>query len=758
MAQDVKLKIGADTSELERAFGTLIKKIQGDADRLKISPSGSKAAPGVESVREAAQTSRNLNQRIREEKAGLDLINRELAKKKALIDQISQQQANAVKGSREELALVQRLNRERERLHQAEKVAQIQKVNYDKAQEASNRARGIGGGQGGVAQGGITSLSGLAKALGIPLGAIGAGATAIAGGTALEGIRRYFTQANYRAAENQASAFQTQGQGGQRLNSLLNGGAAQELTFDPQRAQASQRADAYMKGELESSFRLFSRPLQTLFGKRRYTGSGLFKQSEQMGWGTAGTEAEVQSQQDKERAEFQSKQFEALKNGPEGAMRTAVSGSYLSNYQRDLDFQRQMGLNTGSFRGGFLGGVQGAGFTTEQGMGMASGIMGAGGSTRASVGSAALGLQAQRNLDITNASGVLGKLSGSLGSSETTNEAFVKLLAEGTRVGLDGSDFREENRKFVESAADIVSKSGVTSSGGIDQILSQFGRFFSDKSNVGIEAGKSAYELYRQTSMETTGPRGTMRAAGMLTDPTINKLGRDSREALFNMPIDQLTPDNPAIIAMAKQAGVSPQTLIDAQNGITSRSANQFTRSDQATQRLAAVKNKYGRSSVSDTVGPFAPGEQDELNTALGESNIAQIKEHPELGQNQRMTSAYSEALSKGDAQAQNKILEDAKKQQLSATGTGRPEDETNRAQAEASRLANQLFLSIKDSIIPASDAVKSFANDINTLVAAIRSGQGASALQNFNAKYPGMSSMNAPTAGSPSSGGGSGR
>jgi hypothetical protein len=786
MSNDIKLKIGADTSEIEKAFGNLIKKIQGDADKLKLTPTAKSTAPGVESVQAASQTARSLDQKARQEKAGLDLINRELAKKEAAVQRIQRAQESSNKTLEREIQLKNQLARAERELEEKKNIARIQQVTYDRTIEASNRAKGIkgpGGGQPpgtgpqqgaagfGMPAGGITSLSGLAKFLGIPGIAIGAIGTAIAANSALEGGRRFFGESQLRAREAEATAFQTQGQAGQRLQSFVNGGASEELMFDTQRAQASQQAQSAIKGRYTAggagspimdalSFALGNQGLGAIQ-------HGQYRQAFRAIGGRLGNEGlqkDFETQKDIEQFDLQKGQFEAFKNGPEGALRTTLGNKYLRDYQRNLDFQRQTGQSEEGFRG-FLGGVNRAGFTDEQGMGMSSGILGAGGSTRAATGNAALGLQAQRNLDITNASGLIGKLSGGLGGAETTKESFVKLLAEGTRAGLDGSDFREENRKFVESAADMISKSGVSTSGGVEQILSQFGRFFGDKTNTGIEAGKNAFDLYRETSMATTGPRATMRAAGMLTDPTIGKLSRDSREALFNMPIDQLTPDNPAIIAMAAQAStpqhtVSPEDLIKAQNKITSKSANLFKNSDIATQNLSKIKQKYNLSSAIGFQGPLSQVSYDEIGKALGESNIAQIKEHPELGKDQRTASAYSEGLTRDDARMQNKALEDAKKNQLEAPTTGRPGDETNRQQAEASRLANELFVSIQKSIVPASDAVKTFATDINALVAAIKSGQGTgAALKTFNDKYPGMTApSNVPSANSPSSGGGSGR
>lgn len=766
MADDVKLKIGGDTSELEKALSNAIKKIQAEADKLKLTPTAAKAAPGVDSLREAANTSRSMNQRIREEKAGLDLINRELAKKKAMIDEIAKQQANAVKASREELALAERLTKEKDRFQRAEKIAQVQRENVRKAEESANRAAGNRGGGGGIAnpQGGMRGFS--------TVGIIGGITTAV-----VQGINQ-IAYSPQRTLVAGGSAVQNTV--GRESSSIYNGSLPNELAWTREKAEAKQMADRQEAANramdtaratggiamglatpalalsgvgLPAAGATGLASLAALFGSQRMraqTTSALTKNifpgySKQQG-------AEYENLLSQQNGEDFRTSLDA-KRQLDPRKQLAVD-EYNANAQRDLDFQRQTGLNTQSFRGGFKNSAFDAGFTGEQAMGSASGILGAGGSTRGAVGNATLALQAGRNLDLTNSAGVLGKLSGSMGGADVSKEAFVKILAEGTRSGLDGSDFREENRKFIETAAQMVSTSGVSTSGGVEAIMSQFGKFFGDRTNTGIQAGQNAFDIYRQSSMATTGPRGTMRAAGMLTDPTISKLGRDSREALFNMPIDQLTPDNPAVIAMANEAKVTPEDLIKAQNRVTSKSANLFKNSDIATQRLSTIKAKYGVQSAIGFQGPLSGKAYDEIADALGRSNLAQIKEHPELGQDQRTTSAYSEAMSRGDSRAQQAALEDAKKSQLGATVSGRPEDETNKVRAEMSRYVNEMFMSMKDSIVPASGAAAHFVEQIQKVTAAMMAlpENQRAGFANKNI-LPIFGPTTAPSAGSPNSG-----
>lgn len=784
MAQNVTLKIGADTKDLEQAFSTLIKKIQGDADKLKLSPTSQKAAPGIESIREASQTSRSITQKVREEKAGLDIINRELSRKKALIDEIARRQETAVKGSREEVALAERLNREKEKLQRAEKLSQVQKENYRKTQEAADRAMGVQK-QGAPSFPGGTGLPGDKGGGGVLGGFTPAAIIGGLTGAIVQGINQIAGSPSRTLVAGGSAVNQFLGK---EYASVYNGTLPNELAFTKEKGEAKEMADKQERANrLQDNVRTASAiaagttaavmiaggvtapgaiaaggvGLASAFGGSRMfakTTANIAEMIPGMGGIAKQQGAEYESLLAQQNSEDFRKNYEAKKQL--NPTKVLAVDEYNQNSQRDLDFQRQTGLTNQGFRGAFKTTAFDAGFTGEQAMSSASNILGAGGSTRAAVGNATTSLQAQRNLDVTNAGSVIGKLSSGLGSADTTKEAFVKLLAEGTRVGLDGSDFREENRRFVESAADMVTKSGATTGEGVDQVLSQFGRFFGDKTNAGIDAGKSAFNLYRETSMATTGPRGTMRAAGMLTDPTINKLSRDSREALFNMPIDQLTPDNPAVIAMAQQAKVTPQALIDSQNKITANSANLFKSSDTARDKLANVKKKYGIQSAIGYQGPFSPQTYDEIKGVLGQSNITQIKEHPELGTDQRLTSAYSDALSSGDSRGMNKALEEAKGKQLGSTTTGRAEDDTNKVRAEMSREVNRIFMEMKDSIVPASDAAAQFVQKIKELNAEMmklpENQRGDFANKNILNLF-GHAPTTAPSAGSPSSGGGSG-
>jgi hypothetical protein len=348
--------------------------------------------------------------------------------------------------------------------------------------------------------------------------------------------------------------------------------------------------------------------------------------------------------------------------------------------------------------------------------------MGAGGSTRASTGLAGFALKAGRNLDMTNAGGLIGTLSKGLGSADVTKEAFVKLLAEGTRVGLDGSEYREENRKFTEAAAQAVSQSGTSSAAGVEQIMSRFGSFFgADKTSAGIEAGKSAYDRYQQMSGETTGARGSMSAAGILTNKHTRAMSPQTRQAISIMHEDMFSVDDRRIIEAAKEATLAgvpttPQDLVDAKKEITKQSQNINEYQDIARDKYQTLKEKYGIQGPlpEDYSGPGA----EELISAQGQAELRQST-NEDLANDPRKLRSTIEAQSPGLPENEfiRRSREEGKKAKIAADeSTGRAGDETEKTQAAASQMANQLFKDMRKEIVHTATDVAHFASELAKL------------------------------------------
>ncbi len=754
--QKVSLKVGIEVDQAQLAKS--VKELQDKMSGMKFTPLAAKAAGG----------GRDQISIDKDKRAGEDEIRR-LTQQKQLYSNI--------------LDFVKQIGRENEKNARQEHIANIQKSNFIPIQRAqgwgvrapmpvgptpmapaaaAGGAGGAGAGRGpAFGAGGVTTVGGLAQFLGVPAAVIGTAVTTIAAGSAVEGIRRFFSEAQYRAREAAATAFQMQGQGGQRLNALLTGGAAEELIFNPQRLEAAQFAQEKVGGRY--AVRGAGSPIMDLLSSvlgREGLGALQHMKPIQAARGIAGRfgfkdlQEEFERQREIETGEAQTAQFEALKRGPAGAFRTETANKYLRDWQRNLVFQRQTGLGEGGFRG-FLGGINAAGFMDEQGMAMASAIQGAGGSTRSAVGNSAFALQMQRQFDLTNAGKALGEISGQTGTAQLSKDALIHIQAEGTRIGVNQSEFREENRKFVEMAASIINQSTATSTAGVDQLVGTFSRFMGERTVTGMEAGRSAYEAYQAQSNVQTGPSAVMRAAGMIRSPILQKLSGEDQASLFTMNQADVNPDDPGIKFLARKAGVSAQQLVDEYHGI--QNSSMFTRksTDAAINKLSQQRQKM--------VGPVASGAAyggalEDYAGAEGAALTAMSIEPATAGLSRKAQRAFAQARASGDNAEMQRILQEQTKSQAEGKGvTGRPGDEMERIQAQANTLANTMFESFKTQIVPATEDVKRFADAVATLRRAMggTDAQRTTALQNFMNQHPGMAPTNQPSAGPPPNGAG---
>lgn len=241
---------------------------------------------------------------------------------------------------------------------------------------------------------------------------------------------------------------------------------------------------------------------------------------------------------------------------------------YQQRYRQDLGFQRSIGIGDEELRGeqGLIRRGAQAGFIDQDIMGAASNILAAGGSTRTARESAITANQLSRNFDLTNASQVLGMVGGRLGGGTQSDNAVIRLLAEGTKLGLDKSEFVQENRQFVQAAASIAANAGVRSAEGFQQVGSQLGAFMTDPTTGGIRSATTAYQRFEQLSGEGSGPaREAMRINAMAqSNPGFQKLLSEDRMVAFdiaNMSMSEFTPDNPVVKSAMAQSGMSFEEL-----------------------------------------------------------------------------------------------------------------------------------------------------------------------------------------------------
>lgn len=425
-----------------------------------------------------------------------------------------------------------------------------------------------------------------------------------------------------------------------------------------------------------------------------------------------------------------SSSYDAQKS--QNPFKTQAVGEYEQNYMRNLGAQRQMGLGNQGFygAGGFLRSNISQGFTGDMGLEMSSAIGGAGGSTRMQRDSV-FGNQLARG-GMTNAGSVLGGLSGGIGSSEGTKQATIKILAEGMKQGLDDSKFAEENRRFTQAAAEIITRSGANGESDFARNAKNFSSFMGENTNKGIEAAKSAYEQYQQISTSTTGPRGVMRAAGFMKDKYLSQLSTIEKTALMQVPEEQLNENNPLVSGLAEKSGTSATDFIGRIRGVNQGSVSRFKEADGIRDRLKSKGIDVGRTGD--------PGYLKSLSSQ-DRADVTQLMsfQTSELGyQGQReMVSRAAGTVGKpdqygpgvGDLAVQSKI----------GAPSGRMEDNTIAAMAGDASTVLKNFNEMRGGMDAAAKSASQFTDQIRELNAQLqaaleeaRTGKGGSGINNI--------------------------
>lgn len=424
--------------------------------------------------------------------------------------------------------------------------------------------------------------------------------------------------------------------------------------------------------------------------------------------------AEYESIQTAKTGEDYQKALADLKNQNPG--KTMASQYYEQNYQGNLQSQRAMGMSNEGFygRGGFLQGGVNAGFGPEMMQQMSSGILGAGGSSRGAAGNSVFGNQLARNMNMTNSPQILGALSGGMGGAEASREATIKILSEGMRLGLDDSKFAEENRRFTQVAAEIISRSGAQSEGDAGRTAGGFGGFVAENTNKGIEAAKSAYEQYQQISSTTSGPRGVMRAAGFLSDPKLSMLSTIEKQSLMGMKEEEINEGNLQAVAIADKLGISVDDLKDRVGGKNKNAVSRFSAHDQARDRLKQKGINIGDIKSSKDFATLDEQSKKDIlamSTAEGAENaFANPREARSFMSGQLGQKVPTDIQEDRDRVARAK-----------ATGPGgRQEDLTNADAAKDFGIVLNNFRDFKKDIIPTAEAIEKFTGKIREMMIAL--------------------------------------
>jgi hypothetical protein len=757
--KEFKINATLDTQEFDKSVESMQKKLRelyAPSDMLRMqSQTGQRAQgmgfPGMSQPtsqdfqRATNQAKREMDASIRAQIEGQDKLLKLISAREKALKDLKKQQDGMTKGSEDELKTKEKIARVEENLARQRHTYRKQDEALNQAMDAKQRSQmSVERLRTAYEHGGI---GGAARAGGRMMGGMGMGAMAISGLSALGtglGVFSNFYRDYGRAGmdTNLSLANAAQGSIGRDVSNIYGRRTAFEMPFMGERARAAKQALEVMRTNKNSdnmsilgniatgaaggatAGTFVGGPVGTVIGGAIGAVGGLgYALTDQNKRDTIMSNIPIIGKKYEERLKARRAE-ELVKNYTEGyeaeknlnPFKKAAVGEYEQNMQRNLDAQRMMGMSNDDFYGsknspGFMGRATDAGFTPEIALQMSQGIIGAGGSTRMA-GDSIFGAELSRGLNLTNSANVLGTLSGSMGSAETTKNATIKILAEGMRLGLDDSKFAEENRKFTQAAADVIARTGATSEEDAGRIAGKFGSFVADKTTAGISAAKSAYEEYQQMSSSTSGSRGVMRASGFMSDPKLAGMSTMDKQALMQIPEDQVSESSTFVQGLAKKYKMDPKDIISAVEGVNKNSQNRYKEADVIRDRVQGYLKKEGITLNKETFGELP----DNIKSDIASYQSYQMNEYgfkdTQTSQSRAFSSLNGNPITEADIQADRE--ETLKKKAKGSTG--RVEDATISAMAGDSATVLKNFNDLRPSLKDAAEQAAKFTHAIREM------------------------------------------
>jgi len=385
---------------------------------------------------------------------------------------------------------------------------------------------------------------------------------------------------------------------------------------------------------------------------------------------------------------------------------------FQKNFMPNLQTQRTLGLTDEELYGkqGYLQGLYGEGFTTRQGRQMTQQLVGAGASTRMAR-TPEQALQFVRNMDLTNAGQVMGRLSGTLGSTEKSRNATIDILAEGMRKGLDSSDYAEEQRKFASSVSQIVYQAGATGENAAERLTGGFGQFVNRRTTRGLQAAQGAYQTMQNISSSSTGIRGAIQAANIMSDEDLKKLDYNQRMSLMQMSEQRINAGGREIERMAAATGLSTEDFQKKAISVKRKQAGLRSHTQQLIDRAKEIAGvpKYLRNKETSQELENVRADIESALKAEDNATFGKMKK-PEL-------ESYVNALTREQIGA---APEQGIKKKLKAEGMGRLSDVAIAGMAKSEQAGLEQFNKIKDDIRDTAEATRQMTTSARSAMEAL--------------------------------------
>jgi hypothetical protein len=316
-------------------------------------------------------------------------------------------------------------------------------------------------------------------------------------------------------------------------------------------------------------------------------------------------------------------------------LKTLTSDYHYNNFEKNLQFQRKLGLSDEGMFGptGFLDRGLGAGFTRESLMGMSENILGAGGSTGAARSMGTMGLAMERNMNMQNAGSIIGKLSNAAGTN--SEQGMIKILSEGMKLGLDKSEFAAEQSKFADLTAQYIMSAGASTAGAQTMAAGEFSSRVFGNSMANIQGAQSATDFINQATSNVSGVGGAIFASNIESNPLTKGLSMDQKMSLSQLSEGQITSSNPIIQGIAEEKNMSPEDLAASLKSMKMNSVLQRSSTQNKANDLNKMYETYTSQGMSDQeametiksskegkilMGQLSAGIQAESGVGMGEA------------------------------------------------------------------------------------------------------------------------------------------
>jgi hypothetical protein len=398
-----------------------------------------------------------------------------------------------------------------------------------------------------------------------------------------------------------------------------------------------------------------------------------------------------------------------------------------SRFTQDLQTQRMLGLGFSGFHGagGFQERANKAGFDMDLAAQMSSQIQSAGGSTRAMGGGAITALQAQRGFDMTNAGTVMGRIGGSVGDADRSQQIFKKIIEESMRSGLDKSEFREEQRRFADATSEILSKTGVKTTEEAQDVIRGFSKLLGPEPTVkGMDAARSVYQQFQEMSAATSGRGGALQFSSFMKQPALKKMGYSGVAGLMEMPEQDINASNEFIIAAAAQAGVKPEEIVKQVKEAKRQEkyayvGMDYRKVDKLNQSLTKAGYGKGERLSSEQLAGLDEETRKNYIDVMQRSRIGIGYQGPQAAEAAfRGYLGGEEDTDSGAAKRRGELVQE----KLDKKETGRVEDKMEQARAEQSQAMLENFRNFKDAVTPATEALGSLTRNVLLLSEALKS------------------------------------